>query len=53
MVTKDQGKRMIVDVVKRYRFVAENPNLISERYLSEQDITKFVLPMLAALNWNV
>jgi hypothetical protein len=54
MVTKDQGKRMIADVVKRYRFVAKNPNLISERYLSEQDITtKFVLPMLAALNWNV
>jgi hypothetical protein len=45
---------MIADVVKRYRFVTRNPNLINERHLSEQDITtKFVLPMLAALNWNV
>jgi hypothetical protein len=45
---------MIADVVKRYQFVTKNPNLISKRHLSEQDITtKFVLPMLAALNWNV
>ena len=54
MVTKDQGKRMIAGVAKRYRFVTKNPNLISKRHLSEQDITtKFVLPMLEALNWNV
>jgi hypothetical protein len=38
MVTKDQGKRMIADVVKRHRFVKKNSNLIGERHLSEQDI---------------
>ena len=54
MVTKQQGKRMIEEIVQRYRFVEKNPKLISERRISEQDITtKFVLPMLATLNWNI
>ena len=54
MVTKQKGRRMIEEIVERYRFVENNPELINKRLLSEQDITtKFVLPMLAALNWNV
>lgn len=54
MVTKEQGKRMMQDVVERYRFIAKNPDLIKEGHLSEQDFTtKFVLPMLEALNWNI
>lgn len=45
---------MMKKVVERYSFVERNPTLIKERLLSEQDITtKFVLPMLEALNWNV
>jgi len=44
---------MIKEIVERYRFVEENPKLITKRLLSEQDITtKFALPMLVALNWN-
>lgn len=54
MVTKEQGKSMIKKVAERYSFVEENPQLIKRRLLSEQDITtKFVLPMLETLNWNV
>lgn len=45
---------MIEEIVERYRFVERTPDLISERHLSEQDITtKFVLPMLEALNWDI
>ena len=54
MVTKKQGKRMIEEIVQAFSFVEENPNLIKDRHLSEQDITtKFVLPMLASLNWDI
>lgn len=54
MVTKQRGKRMIKDVLERYQTVIENRDLISKRHLSEQDITtKFVLPMLETLNWNI
>jgi len=53
MVTKEQGKRMIEEIVDRYSFVEDNEHLVKRRVLSEQDIaTKFVLPMLHALNWN-
>ena len=53
MVSKNRGKFMIKKVVERYSFVEENPQLIKNRLLSEQDVTtKFVLPMLEALNWN-
>jgi hypothetical protein len=44
---------MISRVVDRFRFVEEHPYLIKQRLLTEQDIsTKFVLPMLHALNWD-
>lgn len=44
---------MIRKVVVRYGFVERNPQLLKRRLLSEQDIsTKFVLPMLEALNWD-
>ena len=53
MVSREQGKRMIKAIVERYGFVEKNPQLIKNRLLSEQDIaTKFVLPMLQALNWD-
>jgi len=53
MVTKEQGKRMIEEIVGRYRLVEDNWDLVKKRVLSEQDIsTKFVLPMLCALNWD-
>lgn len=40
-------------IVKRYGFVEKNDYLAKKRLLSEQDITtKFVLPMLQALNWD-
>lgn len=53
MVSKKQGKLMMKKVVEHYSFVEKNPYLIKDRLLSEQDITtKFVLPMLEALNWN-
>jgi hypothetical protein len=43
---------MIEDIIKRYE-KAENNGLLKKRALSEQDITtKFVSPMLQALNWN-
>ncbi len=53
MVTlKQRGLRMMEDLLKRYES-AENNGLLNNRVLSEQDITtKFVLPMLQALNWN-
>jgi hypothetical protein len=54
MVTKKQGKRMMRDVLERYQFIRKNPDFIKEKHLSEQDFTtKFVLPMLEALNWNI
>ena len=53
MVSKEQGKSMMKEIVERYSFVEKNPDLIKKRILSEQDIaTKFVLPMLQALNWD-
>ena len=53
MVSKTQGRAMIKSVVKYYGIVERNPHLLKDRLLSEQDITtKFVLPMLEALNWN-
>lgn len=53
MVSKEQGKSIMREVVDRYRSAERNPQLINERKLSEQDITtKFVLPFLEALNWD-
>lgn len=53
MVTKKQGKQMIEEIVGRYDSVEKDEHLIKERILSEQDIaTKFVLPLLQALNWD-
>ena len=53
MVSKAQGKSMMKKIVERYGFVEKNDYLTKERLLSEQDIaTKFVLPMLRALNWD-
>ena len=54
MIDVVQGKSMIKDVVERYdKLEREHPNFISDRKLTEQDIaTKFILPMLEALNWN-
>jgi hypothetical protein len=53
MIDKEQGKSIMIEVVERYSSVERNPKLIKERVLSEQDITtKFVLPMLRALNWD-
>ena len=53
MVSKNQGRSIIKELVERYSFVDDNRQLIRDRLLSEQDITiKFVLPMLEALNWN-
>jgi len=53
MVTKNEGRKIMEKIVRRWRFVEENPGLITDRLLSEQDIiTKFVLPMMKALNWD-
>jgi hypothetical protein len=53
LVSKVQGKSIMKEIVERYSFVEKNPDLIKKRLLSEQDITtKFVLPMLRALNWD-
>jgi hypothetical protein len=53
MVSKEQGKSMMKKIVKRYSVVEENPQL-RKRSPSEQDLkTKFVVPMLQALNWDV
>jgi hypothetical protein len=53
VVSKEQGKSMMEGLVKNYVFVEETLQLIKRGRLSEQDITtKFVLPMLEALNWN-
>lgn len=54
MVTKNKAKTLMKNVVKRYSFVEENSDLIKKNLLSEQDIpTKFILPMLEALNWDI
>jgi len=40
-------------ILERYAFLEENPQLLRVGRLSEQDIsTKFILPMLEALNWD-
>lgn len=53
VVSKEQGKSMMEGLVKNYVFVEETLQFIKRGRLSEQDITtKFVLPMLEALNWN-
>lgn len=53
MVSKRQGKKMMEKIVERYTFLEKNRQLLKGRLLSEQDIsTKFVLPMLEALNWD-
>jgi hypothetical protein len=44
---------MMEQIVERYTFLEENPRLLKGRLLSEQDMsTKFILPMLEALNWD-
>jgi hypothetical protein len=49
---KQRGFRIMEETLKRYE-MAEINGLMKDRTLSEQDITtKFVLPMLQALNWN-
>lgn len=54
MVLESQGKKMMEKIVQRYSFLDVNQFLIKDKHISEQDITtKFVLPMLAALNWDV
>jgi hypothetical protein len=53
LVSKEQGKSMMKTIVERYGFVEKNDYFTKKRLLSEQDITtKFVLPMLRALNWD-
>jgi len=53
MVSESKGKKMMKAVVNRFLVLHDNPSLIEERLISEQDITtKFVLPMLSALNWD-
>jgi len=53
LVSKEQGRSMMKEIVERYDFVEKNPHLVKKRLLSEQDITtKFILPMLQALNWD-
>jgi hypothetical protein len=53
LVSKEQGKSVMKEIVERYSFVEKNPDLIKKRLLSEQDMTtKFVLPMLQALYWD-
>lgn len=53
-MNKETGRKRVLEIIKRWqRDVEKNPDLIKKRLLSEQDIsTKFVLPMLAALNWD-
>jgi hypothetical protein len=52
MVTKKQGKRIIKEIKDRFGLVEKN-GLLKRGVLTEQDITtKFVLPMLQALNWH-
>lgn len=52
MVTRDQGKILMREVVERFQTV-ECICARRDKLLSEQDITtKFVLPMFEALNWN-
>ncbi|MGD8505495.1 MAG: hypothetical protein PVF15_02385 [Candidatus Bathyarchaeota archaeon] len=53
MVSKRQGKPMMQEILERYSLVEKNPRLC-KRPPSEQDLkTKFVVPMLQALNWDV
>lgn len=53
MVTKRQAKVMIKNVIGRYELATKDPSLKQCR-LSEQDLkTKFVVPLLQALNWNI
>jgi hypothetical protein len=54
MLDKSEGKALMTKVVERFKCdVERNPQLIKRRLLSEQDITtKFVLPMLEALDWK-
>lgn len=53
MVSEPQGKKMMEKIVQRYSLVNRNSFLVKDKHISEQDITtKFVLPMLAALNWD-
>lgn len=52
MVSRQQGKRMVEAIVKRYSFLEEHSEVLKNE-ITEQDIsTKFVLPMLQALNWD-
>ena len=53
MVNKKQGKLMMKEILERYSFVEKDQQL-REWPPSEQDLkTKFVVPMLQALNWDV
>jgi len=53
LVSKAQGKSMMEGIMERYSFAEEDPQL-RQRPLSEQNLkTKFVIPMLQALNWDV
>lgn len=53
MISKKQGKSMMQEILKRYSFVEKDPGF-REWPLSEQDLkTKFVVPMLQALNWDI
>lgn len=54
MIVELQGRKMMEEIVQRYSFLNENQFLIRDKHISEQDITtKFVLPMLSALNWDI
>jgi len=53
MVSRNEAKRQIAEIVERYGLLEKNQRLLKGRQLSEQDIsTKFVLPMIYALNWD-
>ncbi len=52
VITEAQGKKAMEDIVRRYSS-EDIIQLVKDHRISEQDITtKFVLPMLAALNWD-
>ena len=53
MVNKKQGLSIMKNVVKRYISAEQSPQLLKIPP-SEQDLkTKFVVPMLQALNWDI
>jgi len=53
MVSKKQGRLMMRRILERYSSL-EKDRQLRERPPSEQDLkTKFVVPMLQALNWDV